>query len=100
MEESKTVNVNLDSKSIDILRKIDVIHRDSAINIGLALVEKTGYYKTLTGVASKETALDDVASLDVIGNESTQGSSTSTQSKVKKPVEDAPKKAAANWDAF
>jgi len=48
-ETSASVSVIFDDKSLDILKKVDRLHRNSLINIGLALVSRTGYYKTLTG---------------------------------------------------
>ena len=90
MEESKTVSINLDKKSIEILRKVDSIHRDSMINIGLALVEKTGYYKTISGQGTG--TLDDVASLG-----SLESLDLNTKVEAKK-VE--VKKSTQTWDNF
>lgn len=96
MADAQNVNISLDAKSIDILRKVDAIHRDSLINVGLALVEKTGYFKTLAGVNNTED-LDDVASLDV---ESVDNTGAPKAVKKAEAVADAPKKPAQNWDSF
>lgn len=97
MEESKSVSINLDAKSIEVLRKVDAIHRDSVINIGLALVQKTGYYKTLAGISDKDSDLEDVASLDI---EDEPGTTKTKTTKTSSQKEETPKKPAASWDAF
>ncbi len=89
MQESKSIAINLDPKSLEILKKVDSIHRDSMINIGLALVEKTGYFKTLSGINASE-ILEDVASLDLGGE--TVNTAKPAQEEVKKP--------STSWDAF
>ena len=95
MADAQNVNISLDTKSIEILRQVDAIHRDSLINVGLALVEKTGYFKTLAGI-NKSDDLGDIASLDV---ESTDNSGApKTVEKSEKP--DTPKKQAQTWDSF
>jgi len=94
MAEAQNIGINLDEKSIEILKKVDKIHRDSLINVGLALVQKTGYYKTLAGISEAE-ELEDVASLDIIDEESDK-----PKSKVKNKVKDEVKKVSTSWDAF
>jgi len=94
MQEAKSLNITLDGKSIEILKKVDGIHRDSLINVGLALVEKTGYYKTLTG-ENKSDSLDDVASLDL---DDDTGSKPKAKSVPEEPQKTA--KPATTWDAF
>jgi len=59
---AKSASINFDDKSLEILKGVDSIHRDSLINVGLALVSKTGYYATLTGQADSD--LTKVASLE------------------------------------
>ncbi len=83
-------SVNFDNTSIEILKKVDAIHRDSLINVALALVSKTGYYKTLAGEVGE--TLEDVASLDTID----ELEQTATSNKVAK----APSKSASDWSDF
>jgi len=101
MAEAQNLGINLDQKSIDILKKVDAIHRDSLINVGLALVSKTGYYKTLAGISDAED-LEEVASLDVLDeNEDGQAVFTKKSSKKSKVQEEAPtKKPSTSWDSF
>ena len=96
-ETSKQVNITLDDKSIEILKSVDSIHRDSIINIGLALVKKTGYYKTLAGVLDNDADLEDVASLDI---EDSEEKTTKKTKKKADATEEKPKKATQSWDAF
>ena len=95
MGESQNLNINLDIKSIDILRKVDAIHRDSLINVGLALVEKTGYFKTLAGL-NDSAELEEIASfnvkLDIGDNEKINKKTEEIKSVNKKPT--------SNWDSF
>lgn len=95
MGEAQNIGISLDSKSIEILKKVDAIHRDSLINVGLALVEKTGYYKTLAGINSGED-LEDVASLDVDEIKFTNKKTAKKQIEVK----ETPKKPTTTWDSF
>ena len=106
----KEVQVKLDEKSIQILKSVDTIHRDSLINIGLALVSKTGYYKTLTG-KNEDAELEEVASLDVLddedsntGNGKVSGASKNTKNtkNTKNAKSDTNKtsKIAPSWDGF
>ena len=98
MAEAQNLAINLDEASIDILRKVNKIHRDSLINVGLALVKQTGYYKTLAGIAEAET-LDDVASLDIepSGNKEPK---TSKASGLQKKVDEKPARPVTTWDSF
>ena len=100
-ETNKTVSINLDSKSIETLKKVDAIHRDSVINIGLALVEKTGYFKTLAGISDADTELDDVASLDIESDDDTpkkpKAKKGGKASKEEAPATAKPKQ---SWDSF
>jgi len=100
MAEAQNLGINLDSKSIEILKKVDSIHRDSLINVGLALVSKTGYYKTLAGISETED-LDEVASLDVIDDiDGSDSQKSSKKSKAKVDSAPAPKKPTTSWDSF
>jgi len=100
MAEAQNLGINLDSKSIEILKKVESLHRDSLINVAIALVEKTGYYRTLTGKNS-EADLEDVASLDVEDTDE-DGETTkikpSKKGKTKKA--DVPAKPSSSWDSF
>jgi hypothetical protein len=91
----KKVEIALDDASVDILKGVDDIHRNSIVNIGLALVSKTGYYKTLTGKSEAED-LEDIASLDI---EDEEGETKIKSSKKKEVVKPAAK-ATSSWDAF
>ena len=98
MSEGTNIGINLDANSIKILKQVESIHRDSIINIGLSLVEKTGYFKTLSGT-NKDADLEDVASLDVEQDEETKTTSKSNKKETTK--EAAPsKKPTQSWDAF
>jgi len=102
MAEAQNLGINLDQKSIDILKKVDSIHRDSLINVGLALVSKTGYYKTLAGLTDvqDDDDLDEVASLDVLDEgEKTVVKASSKKAKVQEKEKPA-KKPSTTWDAF
>jgi len=98
MAEAQNLGINLDSKSIAILKEVDAVHRDSLINVGIALVSKTGYYKTLAGISETED-LDEVASLDVIdGIDGSDSQKSSKKAKVDSAP--APKKPTTSWDSF
>jgi len=102
MAEAQNLGINLDSKSIEILKKVESLHRDSLINVAIALVEKTGYYRTLTGKNS-EADLEDVASLDVEDNdEESSGSTSKPKKSSKKAAKTTPEKKAPSmsWDSF
>jgi hypothetical protein len=91
----KKVEIALDDSSVEILKGVDDIHRNSIVNIGLALVSKTGYYKTLTGKSEAED-LEDIASLDIEDEEG----ETKTKSSKKKEVAKPTAKATSSWDSF
>lgn len=46
---AKSTNVELDDKSLEILKKVDALHRNALINLGIHMISKTSYYKGLTG---------------------------------------------------
>lgn len=83
--------VNFDENSKKILMGVDAIHRDSLINVALALVSKTSYYKTLTGVPPAELA--QVADLSSLEDEISDAKTT-------KVVKKEAKKAPTGWDDF
>lgn len=91
----KEVTIQLDDKSIEILKNVEEIHRTSLINVGLALVSKTGFYKTLCN-KNESSNLDDILSLDVEQDKGSSTSGTSGSSKVNK----APEKKTTSWDSF
>jgi hypothetical protein len=97
MAEAQNIGITLDDKSIQILKKVDKLHRDSIINVALALVEKTGYYKTLAGISESE-ELDDVASLDILDDEGKSTKSKKTKSSAEAPA--PAKKPQSSWDSF
>jgi len=45
----KEVKIRLDDKSLEILKDIDSIHRESIINFGIRLASQTEYFKILKG---------------------------------------------------
>jgi len=100
--EVKRVEISLDDKSIDILKKVNSLHRDSLINVALSLVQKTGYYKTLSGETdAKIEKLEDITSLDVeskdnINNQNTQSNSSTNSTS----NQNTPKKSTMTWDSF
>lgn len=85
-------SVNFDKNSTEILKRIEPIHRESLINLGLALISKTGYYKTLTGDISE--TLENVTSLDNLEQEL---NTTVVKNKDPIKVEISP---ASSWDDF
>lgn len=91
-----TVQINLDDKSIEILKGVNKIHRDSVISIGLALVEKTGFYRTLTG-KNKSNELEDVAS---IGSEDEEKQEVKVPNTTKTTKTIQPEKKSTTWDSF
>jgi hypothetical protein len=98
-QEAKSLNISLDANSIEILKSVDAIHRDSLINVGLSLVQKTGYYKTIAGINDTED-LEDVASLDLDDEGGTRSTSTKSTKKSTKEETKAPEKPKTTWDSF
>jgi len=98
MAEAQNLGINLDSRSIEILKKVESLHRDSLINVAIALVEKTGYYKTLTGKNS-EADLEDVTSLDIETEEDGETTKIKPSKKGKTKMADVPAKP-SSWDSF
>jgi len=84
---AQEIKVTLDNKSIEILKKVDMIHRDTILNLGIALIEKTGLYKTLTNEKTSD-KLDEIISLDNLP--------TITKNEEKTKVESRTK----SWDDF
>ena len=98
MAEAQNLGINLDTKSVEILKAVNSIHRDSLINVGLSLVSKTGYYKTLTGKIPDN--LEDVASLDIEEDEDGETTKIKPSKKGKSKTADAPAKPSSSWDSF
>lgn len=44
----KNTSVELDDRSLEILKKVDSVHRNSIVNLGIHMISKTPYYKGLT----------------------------------------------------
>ena len=84
----KEMPIQFDDKSIEILKQVDGVHRHSLVNVALAMISKTGYYKTLTGVVG--TDIDDIVGLE-----------SHDQDNVK-VTKDEPKQEtkATSWDSF
>jgi hypothetical protein len=98
-DENKSVSVKFDKYSKEILKRVDPIHRESMINLGLALVSKTGYFQTLCGVVSEE--LTDIANIGDLGKlqDSTSSTNTTVESNSTPKVQPKPKQS-ATWDDF
>jgi len=103
MEETQTMGIKLDEKSIEILKKVDAVFRDSLLNIGLRMVEKTELFNTIVGATDTEVPVEDMASLDNLEDDNEEGNSkVSKKSKNNKqePKEEPKKKPTTSWDAF
>jgi len=61
---AKSTNVELDDKSLEVLKKVDGVHRNSLINLGISMISKTSYYKGLTGDVEDAMAVVSLNSLD------------------------------------
>jgi len=46
---AKSTNIELDDRSLGVLKNVDGIHRNSLINLGIIMISKTPYYKSLIG---------------------------------------------------
>ena len=66
MSEPKSITIKIDPSSINILKKVDPLHRESLINLGISLISKTGYYKTLSG--ENQDLLDSIVDLGELDN--------------------------------
>ena len=73
----KEVKIKLDDKSLEILKEIDTIHRESIINFGLRLASQTEYFKILKGEINIE--IEEVSNIS---------SETKTESKPEPVKED------------
>jgi|SaaInl8_150m_RNA_FD_contig_71_911834_length_996_multi_4_in_0_out_0_3 hypothetical protein len=52
--ETKTAKVELDAISIATLEKVPSLHRHAVINMGVRLIEKTQFFKTLCGIETEQ----------------------------------------------
>ena len=97
MSEGTNIGINLDAKSVDILRGVNASFRDTLVNIGLRMVENTELYLTLSG-KSKNTDVENMVSLEQIDEENLEGSIGN--STPKKKEETKPEKPKTSWDSF
>jgi len=65
----KEVKIKLDDKSLEILKEIDTIHRESIINFGIRLASQTEYFKILKGEIEK---VEDIVSINEEKKEETK----------------------------
>lgn len=93
MAEAQNLGINLDSKSIEILKAVDPTFRDTIINIGLRMVENTEFFNTIIG-KSKNTPVEHMTSLSLLDDENKKIESSKTKN-IKK--EEKPK---TSWDSF
>jgi len=103
MEETQTMGIKLDEKSIEILKKVDAVFRDSLLNIGLRMVEKTELFNTIVGTTETEVPVEEMASLDSLeeDNEDTNPKIYKKSKTSKQEPKEEPKKApTTSWDAF
>ena len=86
---SQSLPIELDDKSIEILKSVDSVHRNSLVNVALAMISKTPYYRTLMGLINDEPDLAvSLESLDLL-------SEPKEESKPK-----AKKSTNIDWDEF
>lgn len=85
-------SVNFDKNSTAILKQVDPIHRESVINLGIALVSKTEYFKTISGEGSDN--IEDVVSLNALGINTPTSTTVVEEKPAKKAV------SPVDWDAF
>jgi len=84
----KSVNIEFDDVSLGILKSVDALHRNSLVNIGLALASKTGYYKTLAGIGPEDlTEVADLSDLNEV-----------LEKEIKAKDEPAKTKSTTAWD--
>ena len=55
----KEVKIKLDEKSLEILKEVDPIHRESIINFGIRLAANTEYFKILKGEIDSQVSLNE-----------------------------------------
>jgi len=71
----KEVKIRLDDKSLEILKDIDSIHRESIINFGVRLAAQTEYFKILKG------EIEDAENLVSINEEKTKETKVEEETK-------------------
>lgn len=89
---SKDINIQFEDNALEVLKQVDPVHRNSLINLGILLISKTQYFKTITGDISE--VLKDVTSLNSLDALEEELESVKTITKVE------PAKKATNWDNF
>jgi len=96
MAEKKSIKVEVefDEESIEILRKVQGLHKISVINMGLKLIKHTNYYKTITG-ENKSEVLEDILSLDDIVSQSNETSTSKTTKTT--PIVEKAKPTTVDW---
>ena len=102
MSEAQNLGINLDAKSVQILKKIDASFRDTVVNIGLRMVENTELFNTLAGT-SKDISVEDMVSLDQLDDEDDTPKVKKSSRKSSKVQEELPIKKApvsSGWDTF
>ena len=65
----KEVKVRLDDKSVEILKEVEAIHRDSLINFAIRLLEAHPHYKIIKGEVE---AIEEVSNLEAINESKTE----------------------------
>jgi len=73
----KEVKIRLDEKSLEILKDINAIHRESIINFGIRLASKTEYFKILKG------EIEEAENLVSINEEKTKEKETKVEEETK-----------------
>lgn len=93
MSENKRIEIELDPKSIELLKNVEPMYRDSVINLGIKMIAKTPYYKTLTG---EEMDINTMTSLDTMPSGPLKRDMNVTEDKPKSK----PKAKKSSWDDF
>jgi len=103
IEESKEINIPLDDESIEILKKVPVIHRNSIINVAIRLVAKTDMYKELNTDKDVQVEPSTAADLGNTDADNVKASDGVSNAKVTNKVAVAkaePAKKVSSWDDF
>jgi len=95
--ETKEITIKLDGNSIDVLKQVDSMYRESIINIGIRMISLTPYYKFLSGK-------DDVADINALTSLDTNCNTNAllASEKSQEVVNEAPsklkRKTKSSWD--
>jgi len=68
----KEVKIKLDDKSIEILKEVEAIHRDSLINFSIRLLEQHPHYKIIKGEIEDLEKLNNIENIKDIPNSNIQ----------------------------